>query len=381
MKKNILLLNVHTFLSTFILYYICDILFYIERGLTSSQYISFVGVTYLVQLLLEVPLGVLADKYNKKFMLLGSNLLFIISTIIFVDSYSYLGFLLAVIFSALSSSLSSGIVNSFLYESILDKGEFQKILFFNSCFYNVSYMLAMLIGGYVGSRFGLSYTYYLTLIPLCLDFLVILLVNYKYDNKIKIKNGSIPILKQGLLELKNNPYILKLIVKSAVLFAGIKLLEESHPQYSENIGLSLIVISVYTAFILLFSILGSFLGSKVKASNYKFILNIHPLIVGLCIILIGILNNILGIGFILIIYIFSESFDNVMISELHNNISSTSRVTIESIKEFVLGIVGVVFSLLMVILLKFVSISVMYIVIGGIIILLEVIGERYAKKC
>lgn len=42
-QRNIILIYIHTFLSTFILYYICDTLFYIERGLTSSQYISFVG--------------------------------------------------------------------------------------------------------------------------------------------------------------------------------------------------------------------------------------------------------------------------------------------------------------------------------------------------
>ena len=47
--KNILLIYLHTFLSTFILFYICDTLFYIERGLSSSQYISFVGIAFLVK--------------------------------------------------------------------------------------------------------------------------------------------------------------------------------------------------------------------------------------------------------------------------------------------------------------------------------------------
>ena len=86
--KNISLIYIHTFLSTFILYYICDTLFYIERGLTSSQYISFVGVAFLVKLLLEIPFGIIADKYNKKILLLTSNLLFITSTIIFIFSHN-----------------------------------------------------------------------------------------------------------------------------------------------------------------------------------------------------------------------------------------------------------------------------------------------------
>ena len=47
MKKNIFLIYLHTFLSTFIFFYICDTLFYIERGLSSSEYISFVGIAFL----------------------------------------------------------------------------------------------------------------------------------------------------------------------------------------------------------------------------------------------------------------------------------------------------------------------------------------------
>ena len=82
MKKNISLIYLHTFLSTFILFYICDTLSYIERGLSSSQYISFVGISFLVKLVFEIPFGVLADKYNKKSLLLISNILFIFKLII-----------------------------------------------------------------------------------------------------------------------------------------------------------------------------------------------------------------------------------------------------------------------------------------------------------
>ena len=88
-QRNIILIYIHTFLSTFILYYICDTLFYIERGLTSSQYISFVGIAFGIRLLLEIPFGIIADKYNKKMLLLISNILFITSTSFFINSYSY----------------------------------------------------------------------------------------------------------------------------------------------------------------------------------------------------------------------------------------------------------------------------------------------------
>lgn len=326
--KNISLIYIHTFLSTFILYYICDTLFYIERGLTSSQYISFVGVAFLVKLLLEIPFGIIADKYNKKILLLTSDLLFITSTIIFIFSHNYFTFLIAIIINAINNSLSSGIINSILYENVEDKAKFNKTLFYNSFCYNISYMLAMIMGGYIGQKFGLVYTYYITIIPFVIDFFILLNIKLKNNSEYTGIEKNLSILKNGIKEVKNNPYILKLIVRSSILSSGIKLVEESHPEYSANIGLSVFIIGIYTSLILLFCIVGSYIGSRVNKNKYKFILSINPILSGACILLKGVLNNFMRVLFILLIYIFSESFENIMMSYLHNNITSKSRVTL-----------------------------------------------------
>lgn len=368
MKKNIFLIYLHTFLSTFILFYVSDTLFYIERGLSSSEYISFVGIAFLIKLVFEIPFGILADKYSKKKLLLISNALFILSTIIFIYSHNYFTFLLAIIISAIDNSISSGIVNSILYENLENKKEFNKTLFYNSFFYNISYMLAMVSGGYIAQNIGLIYNYYFTIIPFIIDFFILLIIKVNKSQKNDV-NNNIVILKNGIKEVFKNPYLLKLILTSSILFSGIKLMEESHPEYSSNIGISVFTIGIYTALILVFCIIGSYIGSKIKKDKYPLVLKLHPILSGICILLIGVLNNHWGIIFILLIYIFSESFDNIMISELHNNISSKSRVTVESINQFVLAIFGFIFSMLMTILLGFMSVASMYIVIGIIIIM------------
>lgn len=368
MKKNIALIYIHTFLSTFILYYICDTLFYIERGLTSSQYISFVGIAFFTRLLFEIPFGIIADKYNKKKLLLTSNSLFIISTIIFIFAHNYITFVIAIITNAINNSLSSGITNSILYENLDNKERFNKTLFYSSFFYNISYMLAMIVGGYIGQKFGLIYTYYITIIPFIIDFIILLMLKIKNNINKSNMESNISILKNDFKEVINNSYLLKLILTSSILFSGIKLVEKSHSEYANNIGISVFIIGIYTALILVFCIIGSYIGSKLKRDTYKLILNINPIISGLCIFLVGKLNNYFGIIFILLIYIFSESFDNIMKAELHKNIFSKSRVTVESINQFILSIFGIIFSILMTILLKFMNINTMYMLIGFIII-------------
>lgn len=373
-KKNMILVYIHTFLSTFILYYICDTLFFIERGLVSSQYISFVGISFFIKIILEIPFGIIADRKNKKKILLISNLLFVISTLIFIFSHNYISFLIAIIINAINNALSSGIVNSILYESTKNKEKFNKVLFYNSFFYNISYMFAMIVGGYIGQKYGLIYTYWITLIPFIIDFFIMTMIKTNNHIDTKSNENNIEVLKNGIKEIKKSSYLLQLILKSAIMFAGIKLVEESHPEYASNIGLSVFIIGIYTALILVFCILGSYIGSKIKKDKYNLILSINPIIVGICILMVGIMNNYLGIISILIIYIFSESFDNIMKVKLHNSISSKSRVTVESINQFALGLCGFIFSILMTILLKSVNLNVMYICIGSIIIIFNLIN-------
>ena len=69
-----------------------------------------------------------------------------------------------------------------------------------------------------------------------------------------------------------------------------------------------------------------------------------------------------------------------VVNYLHNNISSKSRVTVESINQFVLNLFGVIFSFLMTILLKFISISFMYIIIGVMIILFGILNLIARRK-
>lgn len=48
-------------------------------------------------------------------------------------------------------------------------------------------MLAMIIGGYIGQKFGLIYTYYITIIPFIIDFIVLKIKNNINTAKFFIK--------------------------------------------------------------------------------------------------------------------------------------------------------------------------------------------------
>lgn len=367
-KRNRILLYIYEFISTMILFYIVDTLFYLERGISSSAYMFFVVVMYITKLIFEIPSGILADKYGKKKILLISQIMFIISTIIFIFAYNYTMFIIAIIIASLQKCFSTGIVNSFLYESLKEKEKFNKVLFIKNTMYCISYMIAMLLGGYLGEKYGLIIDYYVTLIPLILGLIIICFIKDTINNKESNTKRKIDILRNGITEIKNNKFIKNIIFINATMLVIIKLVEESHPEYSIRIGLTESQIGIYTALILVFCIIGEYFGTKLNGEKKYIFIILNPIFVGIFILLLGYLNSKTGIIFLLTLYIFSESFNNIIFTEIHNNISSKSRVTIESIISLLESIIGIILGIINSICLSFVSVYQSYIILGIILI-------------
>ena len=378
-KKYISLVYFYTFLSTFILFYSCDTLYYLEKGISSSGYMFFVTISYFIKVILEIPSGILADKYSKKKVLFIGNTLFLISTLLFIISKSYALFILAIIISSVNNCITTGIANSLLYDFNNKEDKFNKLIFRNSFSYNISYMLAMILGGIVGQKYGLINTYYLTLIPTIINFVIICLIKEpKKNNNDIVINKS--IFKNALVEIKNNPTIINMIITNSIIFSIIKIVEESHPDYSNSLGISVFEIGIYTSLILVFCIIGNYIGSKIKKDYYSRLIKLNPLFCGLCIFLLGILNSYYGILFLLLFYIFSESFDNIFLTIVHDNVTSKSRVTIESIISLILCICGLVISVLSSLALKKIELYQLYIFLGAMIVLYGLINLVVNKK-
>ncbi len=381
MKKNIILIYIYTFLSTFILFYAVDTLFYLERGISSSGYILFTVISCFVQMILEIPCGVIADKYDKKKILILSNSLFIISIIIFILSKNYLLFVIATIINTIDRSLVTGISNTIIYESLENRNDFNKCLFYKTSSYNISYMIAMIIGGYLGQHISLVSTYYFTLIPMFLNFIIIfLLKNINVKNEEHCNYNNIYIFKNAITEINKSYIIRSSIITGAVLFSILFIVEQSHPDYAVNIGINAFGVGLYTAVLLIFSIIGSYVGSKIESKYHRTLLLINPIIIGLFILLIGILNNKLSILFLLLIYIFSESYDNIMFSKVHHNISSKSRVTVESVVSMLQSFCGIVFGIAITVILRYLEVYQSYYILGILIMVYGFMNVVFSYK-
>ncbi len=376
-NKNIILIDIYGFLSTFLLFRACDTLYYLSKGISSSKYVFFTVISSVIALIMQIPISAIGDKINKKTMLLVSNLFSFLSIILFIISKQYIGFIIAIIFQTLQGLFSNGIVNSIFYEQVKSKKEFSKIIFTKSIFTYAGYGIAMILGGYVGNK-SLVNMYYLSLIPVIINFIVLAFLNdIKPTNKKSVKYKT--IVTDAIEIIKNNNTIKYLFLCHGLLITLLMIMAETHPEYSSKLGISTFIIGVYTALMLLAGITGEYIGAKIKKDVVKVF--IIPLMAAVSLLLTGVLNSPYGIILIILMQLLFDIEYNGMISILHNNINDKSRVTVEGFLSVTTNLFGLIFGLIITFILKFVEVHTMYIISGTILfIYLIIIFIKYKES-
>jgi len=92
------------------------------RGLTLLQIGLVESVFHVTSLLMEVPTGIVADRFGRKTSRLLSRVMAMIGTLLMIASQSFWGFALAFVFVALGYNLESGAGDALVYDSLVQAG-------------------------------------------------------------------------------------------------------------------------------------------------------------------------------------------------------------------------------------------------------------------
>lgn len=377
-KKNIVTLLIYSFLNSFLLYRACDVLYYLSKGISNSEYINYLTIGSLITIVFLIPFGIIKDKYNRKYILLISNLFLFLATLIYIYANNSIVMGIGIIASAISNLLSQGIVISILHSYIKDKNEYSKMYYKWSIFYYSGYLISMVLGGIV-AKFSLVSMYYISIIPIIINFIVILLFD-DTNEKIKEKNSSKLLLKESCKLIKNNKTLKVMLLSEIVIIPIADVLAESHPEYLSNIGASTTLIGIYTAVMCLFAIIGNKIASIYKTQINKFF--IYSLLFNLSLIIIGFLNNYLSILFIILFQCFFSVTNNIYNTIIQNECKDSYRQTILAIFTFIISISEIIICTITSKIFDKIGLGKSYIVlgIGGMIIILIILLFGTLKK-
>jgi len=120
------------------------------RGFTMAQIGIAEGVFHIASLLFEIPSGVISDVFGRKYSLICSRLMGMISSLLMVVSRGLPGVCLALVFGAFSYNFESGAREALAYDSLKAHGKEESYLGYSSldmAIYRVGSASAYLMAG------------------------------------------------------------------------------------------------------------------------------------------------------------------------------------------------------------------------------------------
>jgi MFS family permease len=235
-------------------------LFLASRGLSLFEIGIMESIFHITSFTMEIPTGMIADLYGRKFSRLLGRLATILAFLIMLFSHSTPLFALSFIIQALGYNLESGAGEALIYDSMKEIGEednYIKVKGKTEVFFQIASVFSLLLGGYLGT---LDYRYvYITAIAFStVAFLEAL--TFKEPTIGKVKHLDSPLstfknqLKESFTALKMDKRIVFLIISAEIFatfvtteFFYIQNLLKSQGQSEFQIGLLLSASSLAAA--------------------------------------------------------------------------------------------------------------------------------------
>jgi MFS family permease len=170
------------------------------------------AVAFLTGILIEFPSGVISDRLGRKQTLLISQSLQLLGSLIITLSTNLFEIGLGFVLFQIGVSFYSGTIESFGYEAaIKEKFEYSNVLVLSGIFSNFSYLISLLIGGYLYTQND-NYPNILFTLNFIVGFLSVLFIK------------EVPVLQEKeskiFLKSKFNLYtVISFVVLMTVVFA------------------------------------------------------------------------------------------------------------------------------------------------------------------
>jgi len=335
-SANIPKFYLFSFAWMFVLMFTVNVVFLRENGIPVSQ-ITILDVFWAVAAFaLEVPTGALADRWSRKYMLVLSSLFASLGLLTYSLSRTFLLFALATIFMAMRNSFSSGTANALLFDTLKNIGkedDFEKILGRVKLLGIISVSLAGIFGAYLASL-NIRLPFVISIFTSLVAALIALTFE---EPRIHTSTEEVKIfehIKQAGKYFLTHPVIKFLFLYLIFMDIAISYLDEYDQLYLTEISFPLSFFGVWIGARRCLSGFGGLFAEKLKNKSSAHLKSIALLAMLVSLVVVSAGNKYAGlVAFLLIFLIWGVS--EVLISgELHSQVESYRRATIESLIVF-----------------------------------------------
>lgn len=349
-RDNIWKLYAVRFFHNLIPAYVIERLFWEQRGMT-IQMVVYTEIIYAITIvLLEIPTGILADKFSRKGMLIFNAVLGVCEFIILIYANNFWNFALAVFLAGVGRSASSGAENALLYDSLIsinEQSHFEKYLGRLNLFDITAVVIAALSGSLFANRFGYEFNYWISVlgmfISLCVSFSL-------REPELNTGNSKTIKIKDYLLEsfsfFQKEKGVWLILLSATVLGSSLNFLDEFWQTYLNRLGIPVIYFGVFSALMMFLRLPGSVLAYKLmRLMKVKTIILMVCSMFSLGMLILSFHSGTISLLVIFLICIFSGIVDPIASGYLHHRIESSMRATLDSFQSLIMRFLLIVIGL------------------------------------
>lgn len=317
-------------------------LFMGENGIDKSSYGVLAAIHALSIIVFEIPSGYLADAIGRKKTLIFGSLLGALGYVIYSLSFSFCGFLLAMISLGIGQSLISGSDSAMLYETLMaikKAGEYSKyegrVIAFGSFMETVGAPL-----GGVLAAMSLRYPFIAqALVALVAVPAALTLVEPRGDMAAQSRSANVlPALKKSfLLDRK----LLLLVGYSALIGSGTYIMAKSIPYwYAETVQSSPIELGFFWSGLNLSAALFSAYAYQLERKINRFIfMAAIGFVVSFSFVGLGYSSTGWAIAILFVFYCFRGLATPILKNYINDQTTSDIRATVLSVRMFLVYVI------------------------------------------
>ncbi len=322
--------------------YVIERLFWQGRGMSVKDVVYCEIIYALTIILLEVPSGILSDKFGRKKMIYLSSLFDAFEFILLFYAHSFPLFALTMLFTGTGAAFESGSRNALLYDSLLhhkNEDVYEKIQGRMSAANFCGLLLSAGSGSLLSSYVSLDINYIVSFLSKTAVFFISLTLK-EPPLLTKTENSAKSFLKfafEAVKIFREKPVLLSCTVTAAIIGGTVNYLDEFWQLLAEKWGVPVILFGALTIAMGIFRVPGEVFAYKLKnRMNLKTLLIAIILLSAVLYTLIYLVQNPFSIIFMALILLMSGISEPLISGCIHANTDSAHRATVESMSSLVL---------------------------------------------
>jgi len=345
-KKNIKLDYLHTFFRNLNFTQAIWLLYLASRGFSLFEIGIFEMIFHITSLSMEVPTGMIADLFGRKFSRILGVLSYIVYIFIMIYSQNIILVGIGFVFCGLSYTLESGSGEALVYDSLQlmnQEDKFMKVNGRKEVIYQLVSSLSFFVGGYI-AMVSYDLSFLTTLVAMLIALTIIVLMKETPIIKSEIKKSFMILMseqyKKTYQTAVENKRIMFLIIIGSMVAAPVTSIFFYFQNHLDLLGYDKGEIGLLLGAHALFAAIGGASAYKLeKKYNEKKILYFIPLLMVVLFWLV-LIDSIVFIPFVLLGF-----FDSIFYVVLNDYVN---KIIPSELRASILSVFGLVFSVIMI---------------------------------